>query len=122
MLTAIAPHTLSARPLVLRPDSVISLTVETAGDAVLSVTITSYGLTGSIFNSDRFPHMWPVFRMAKSNGDVIWTDKVSMTVWQDVQKQVEPRPIPDLFNDPVLLEKQIRKVTEMVVEDSMRSL
>jgi NAD+ kinase len=36
ILTAITPHTLSARPLLLRPDSVIRLSMETRGDAVLS--------------------------------------------------------------------------------------
>lgn len=36
ILTAIAPHTLSARPLVLRPESVVEFSVRTAGDAVLS--------------------------------------------------------------------------------------
>lgn len=37
VLTAIAPHTLSARPLVLHKDSVINLKVQTNGDSVLSV-------------------------------------------------------------------------------------
>lgn len=36
ILTAIAPHTLSARPLVLRPDAEVRLTVQSEGDAVLS--------------------------------------------------------------------------------------
>lgn len=36
ILTAIAPHTLSARPLVLRPDSQVQMTVKTTGDAILS--------------------------------------------------------------------------------------
>lgn len=35
-LTALAPHTLSARPLVLRPDSVVHLCVRSDGDAMLS--------------------------------------------------------------------------------------
>lgn len=35
-LTAIAPHTLSARPLVLRPSCKVVLTVESQGDAILS--------------------------------------------------------------------------------------
>lgn len=35
-LTAIAPHTLSSRPLVLRPDTRILLKVQSDGDAVLS--------------------------------------------------------------------------------------
>jgi NAD+ kinase len=37
MLTAIAPHTLSARPLILRPESEIRLKIMSDGDAVLSV-------------------------------------------------------------------------------------
>lgn len=36
ILTAVTPHTLSSRPLVLRPDSEIHLRIETRGDAVLS--------------------------------------------------------------------------------------
>lgn len=36
VLTALAPHTLSARPLVLNPDSEVLLKVSTEGDAVLS--------------------------------------------------------------------------------------
>lgn len=36
ILTAITPHTLSTRPLILRPDSIVRLTMETRGDAVLS--------------------------------------------------------------------------------------
>ncbi len=36
ILTAVAPHTLSARPLVLPPASTVLLRVETEGDAVLS--------------------------------------------------------------------------------------
>jgi NAD+ kinase len=37
VLTAIAPHTLSARPLVLRQDAEVTLRVATAGDSILSV-------------------------------------------------------------------------------------
>lgn len=36
MLTAIAPHTLSARALVLAPEADVKFTLQTAGDAVLS--------------------------------------------------------------------------------------
>lgn len=37
LLTALAPHTISARPLILHPDSTISLNVQTEGESVLSV-------------------------------------------------------------------------------------
>lgn len=36
ILSAITPHTLSARSLIFNPDSVIEITIETRGDAVLS--------------------------------------------------------------------------------------
>lgn len=36
ILTAVTPHTLSARPLVLRSDAVLRIDIETRGDAVLS--------------------------------------------------------------------------------------
>lgn len=36
IITAIMPHTLSARPLILRADAVVEIRVETRGDAVLS--------------------------------------------------------------------------------------
>lgn len=36
ILTAIMPHTLSARPLVLKPDAIVDIKVETRGDAVMS--------------------------------------------------------------------------------------
>ena len=36
VLTAIAPHTLSSRPLVIRPEGVIRLRVTSHGDSVLS--------------------------------------------------------------------------------------
>jgi NAD+ kinase len=36
IITALLPHTLSARPLVVRPDAVIDITIESQGDAVLS--------------------------------------------------------------------------------------
>lgn len=36
VITAIMPHTLSSRPLALRPEAVIDISIETRGDAVLS--------------------------------------------------------------------------------------
>lgn len=36
VITALLPHTLAARPLVLRPDAVIDIAIESQGDAVLS--------------------------------------------------------------------------------------
>lgn len=91
-------------------------------DAVLNVGVLQYGLTGTVFSNDRFPQFWAIFRLLKPNGDVIWKDYAAAHVSAEIQKQVESRPIPDYFNEPAFLEKQIRKVTEMVVEEATRTL
>lgn len=55
VLTAIAPHTLSARPLVLRPEARISFEVESNGDAVLSADgkMQLHLLTGDVVKVSR---------------------------------------------------------------------
>jgi hypothetical protein len=87
---------------------------ESQADAVLSVQMLQYGLTGDVFSSKRFPQYWAKFRLAKRNGDVIWKNWGAAHVSQDVIKQVEARPIPDYFNDPKFLDSQIRKVTRII--------
>lgn len=59
ILTAIAPHTLSARPLVLRGDSTITLTVSTVGDAVLGADGQAqlHLLTGDVVQVTRSPRV-----------------------------------------------------------------
>jgi NAD+ kinase len=59
ILTAIAPHTLSARPLVLRPDSVVSVTVQSEGDAILSADGQTrlHLLTGDLVRVSRSPRV-----------------------------------------------------------------
>lgn len=91
-------------------------------DAELLVGVAQYGLTGSPFDSGRFPQIWLVLKLTKPSGDVIWKDYAAAHISQEVMKQVPARPMADYFNDPVLLEKEIRKVTEMVVAEATRSL
>lgn len=59
VLTAITPHTLSARPLILRPDSVVRLSMQTRGDAVLSCDGQSrlHMLSGDEVRITRSPRM-----------------------------------------------------------------
>jgi hypothetical protein len=87
---------------------------ENQADAVLSVQMLQYGLTGDVFSSKRFPQYWANFRLTKRNGDVIWKNTGAAHISQDVIKQVEARPIPDYFNDLRLLDSQIRKVTRII--------
>jgi hypothetical protein len=87
---------------------------ENQADAVLSVQMLQYGLTGDAFSSERFPQYWAKFRLTKRNGGVIWKNWDAAHISKDVVKQVEARPIPDYFNDPKLLDSQIRKVTRII--------
>lgn len=59
ILVAIAPHTLSARPLVLRPDSEVVLTIQTVGHAVLSADSQSrlHLLSGDALRITRSPRV-----------------------------------------------------------------
>lgn len=83
-------------------------------DAVLSVQMLQYGLTGDIFSSKRFPQYWANFRLTKPNGKVVWKEMGAAHISKEVVKQVEARPIPDYFNDPKFLDSQIRKVTRII--------
>ncbi len=87
---------------------------ENQADAVLSVQMLQYGLTGDVFSSKRFPQYWANFRLTKRDGKVIWKKMGAAHISQEVIKQVEARPIPDYFNDPKFLDSQIRKVTRIV--------
>ena len=57
LITAIMPHTLSSRPLVLRPDAVVEILVETRGDAILSCDGQSrlHLLSGDLVKVTRSP-------------------------------------------------------------------
>jgi NAD+ kinase len=59
ILTAIAPHTLSARPLVLRSESVVEFSVRTAGDAVLSTDgqVRLHLLSGDMVRVSKSPRV-----------------------------------------------------------------
>jgi NAD+ kinase len=57
ILTAISPHTLSARPLVLQADSVVEFSVRTEGDAVLSTDgyVRLHLLSGDVVRISKSP-------------------------------------------------------------------
>ena len=63
ILTAMQPHTLSARPLVLGPESSVMLTVTTAGDAVLSADsqIRLHMLSGDALRVTQSPRVTRLF-------------------------------------------------------------
>jgi hypothetical protein len=84
-------------------------------DAVLSVQVTDYGLTGGMFSDKRLPLWWANFALTKRDGRVIWKNTDGVRISFDVLKKIEGRPIPEYFNDPKMHENTIRQVTQMIV-------
>jgi NAD+ kinase len=69
VLTAIAPHTLSARPLVLQADSVVEFSVRTEGDAVLSTdgAVRLHLLSGDVVRISRSPRVTRLVSIGKDD-------------------------------------------------------
>jgi NAD+ kinase len=69
VLTALAPHTLSSRPLVLRPDSEIGFKLSTEGDAVLSADGQTrlHLLTGDEVRVTRSPRVTNLLSVEKDD-------------------------------------------------------
>lgn len=95
---------------------------EADADAALVVEVLQYGLTGSVFSSDRFPQLWANLKLKKRNGDVIWKEMIAAHISQEVMKKVEARPIADYFNDRALLESHIKLVNEILVASAVSAL
>jgi hypothetical protein len=91
-------------------------------DAVLDVAVGSYGLTGGIFSRERFPMLAARFTLTNKSGKHIWRENRSTNVLKEVLEQVKTYPIPEYFNDPKLLDSQIRKVNAIVVVSVVSTL
>lgn len=83
-LTALAPHTLSARPLVLRADSLVHLRVQSDGDAMLSADSHTRlhilsGDTIRVLRSPRVTRLMSVDRedfLAKLSERLLWSQSI----------------------------------------------
>ena len=69
ILTAISPHTLSARPLVLRAESVVEFSVRTEGDAVLSTDghVRLHLLSGDVVRVSKSPRITRLVSIGKDD-------------------------------------------------------
>lgn len=69
ILTAISPHTLSARPLVLQGESVVEFSVRTEGDAVLSTdgAVRLHLLSGDVVRISRSPRVTRLVSIGKDD-------------------------------------------------------
>lgn len=88
ILTAITPHTLSARPLILRPDAEIRLGLETRGDAVLSCDGQTrlHVLSGDEVRVTRSPRVTRLVSLAEQDFLEKLSDKL---LWSQGLSEVE---------------------------------
>lgn len=88
VITALAPHTLSARPLVLNPESDIRLKVSTDGDAVLSADgqVRLHVLSGDEIRVVRSPRVTNLVTVEKEDFLVKLSDRLfwSQSIFGDM--------------------------------------
>ena len=95
---------------------------ENRGNPVLVVQVLQYGLTGGLMSDDRLPQLWLRLSLRKESGELMWLGFAAAHSTQGITEIVPPRPIPDFFNDPKLLERDFRKVTNVIVSSAMKDL
>lgn len=90
VLTAISPHTLSARPLVLKADSVVEFSVRTEGDAVLSTDgyVRLHLLSGDTVRVSRSPRVTRLVSIGKDDFLVKLSERLlwSYRIMEDQQR------------------------------------
>lgn len=93
--------------------------------AVLVPKVLQYGLTGNIFATPpvRVPAFWVRLDLKKPGGsETLWWHYASVHVNESILKQLDARPIADYFSDPVLLDTQFRKASDLVTDDVLSKL
>lgn len=94
-------------------------------NAVLVPKVLQYGLTGNIVATPpvRVPAFWVRVDLKKPGStDTLWWHFASVHVNETIFKQLEARPIADYFTDPVLLDTQFKKASDLVTEDVLSKM
>lgn len=89
-------------------------------DARLSIEVMKYGLTGELFDNNRFPQLVANLKLVNRKGEVIWRQTIAAHISQAVAKQVRARPVADYFNDTAMLESQIRRVNQILIAAALK--
>ena len=93
------------------------------GHPKLVVQVMQYGITGNIFSSEeRWPQVWLRLSLVKDSGERMWLGYAAAHIDEGVMKTVERRPLADFFNDPALLEREVKKVTKLIVSAATKDL
>jgi hypothetical protein len=92
---------------------------------VLVPKVLQYGLTGDVFATPpvRVPAFWVRLDLQKpGTTQTLWWHFASVHANQAIFKQLDARPIADYFTDPVLLDRQFRKASDLVVDDVLSKM
>lgn len=91
-------------------------------DAVMTVEILQYGITGNVASSGRFPQLWAKFNLARQDGNVIWKNMGAAHISKEVAQEVKLYPLSDYFSDSKLLDSQINKVNQIIIKSVLETL
>lgn len=98
---------------------------EGAVDAVVVPQVVQYGLTGNVFSSPpvRFPALGVRIELKKPGApDKFWSRYASVHISEKIFAQLDARPMTEYFSDPVLLNTQFRKASDLVAEEVLSGL
>jgi hypothetical protein len=94
-------------------------------DATIVPRVTQYGLTGVIFRTPptRFPNLGVRVELRKAgDNDLIWSNHAAVNISEKIFRQLDARPILHYLEDPVLLNTQFRKASDLVTEEVLTRL
>jgi hypothetical protein len=93
-------------------------------DATLRVVVQNYGLAAvSTESADgSIPMMSPVFILTNRDGKKLWHKQVLWGLVKEVKQTVHPHSVPDYFNDPKVLVKEMRKFNSVVISSALQTL
>lgn len=98
---------------------------EGAVDAVFFPRVVQYGLTGNVFSSPpvRFPVLGLFVELKKPGAqDKFWSGGASVHVNEKIFSQLDARPMTEYFRDPVLLNTQVRKASDLIADEVLSRL
>ena len=91
-------------------------------DATLKIVVQNYGL--SVFKGSECsrPIMTAIFILTGSDGKKLWTKQVIWSLVKEFPTAVQPHPIPDYFNDPKILVREMGKLNSLIVSAGLSKL
>lgn len=98
---------------------------EAQADAVVKVSQFGYGMTGDILFGEgkRFPMLGMRIDLVRRGSDTsLWRNVVSSHTVEEINKQLEARPLQDYFTDASLLRREHDKIAMLVAERLTRGL